>query len=125
MRLIAVVGFLLAVPVWAQYGYPQYPQYPQAGYETRKTAPGSSPMPAFTGKVSSVDSKKLTLESESSNLMEFNRTRKTEYYDGKDKLKANAIKSGDRVTVETRKAPDGTLDAVIVRLDRKPAKRDQ
>lgn len=127
MRLIVILSFLLAGPLLAQYGYPQYPQYPRARSETRKTAPGAAeqPMPAFSGKVLEIDKKKLTLESESPNPMEFNRTRKTEYFDGKDTIKAGVIKAGDTVTVETRKAPDGTLDAVIVRLEKKPVKRDQ
>lgn len=130
MRLILIVGFLLAAPLLAQYSqypYPQYDQYPRARMDTRKTAPGASkqPMPAFTGKVAEIDNKRMTLENEGSNTMEFNRTRKTEYFDGKDAIKPAAIKTGDTVTIETRKAPDGTLDAVIVRLERPKAKRDQ
>ena len=117
MRLVVVLSLLLA----------QYSQYPGMYEDPRKTAPGSSkqPMPAFIGNVMDIDSKRLTLENEGSNTMEFNRTRKTGYYDGKAKFKASVIKAGDRVTIETRKAPDGTLDAVIVRLERQPAKRDQ
>lgn len=122
MRLIAILGFVLVVPVLAQYN-----QYPGMYEDPRKTAPGTSkqPMPAFSGKVLDIDNKRLTLESQGTNTLEFNRTRKTEYYDGKEKIKAGVIKAGDRVTIETRKAPDGTLDAVIVRLERQPAKSDQ
>ena len=127
MRLMIILSFLLATPLLAQYGYPQYPQYPSSRQETRKSAPGSAqqPMPAFTGKVSEIDSKKLTLESESTNLLEFNLSRKTEFFSGKDKIKTTGVKPGDRVTIETRKAPDGTLDAMIVRLEKKPVQRDQ
>jgi hypothetical protein len=117
MHLVVLLGMLLA----------QYQQYPGIYQDPRKTQPGSAsqPMPAFIGKVSDVSDKRVTLEIEGGNLMEFTRTRKTEYYDGKEKIKGSVIKAGDRVTIETRKAPDGTLDAVIVRLERKPAKRDQ
>ena len=117
MHLVVVLGLLLA----------QYQQYPGMYEDPRKTQPGSAkqPMPAFVGKVADINDKRLTLENEGSNTMEFTRTRKTEFYDGKEKIKGSAIKVGDKVTVETRKAPDGTLDAVIVRLERKPAKRAQ
>ena len=117
MKLVVVLGLLLA----------QYGQYPGIYGDQRKTEPGSSkqPMPAFTGKILDISGKRLTLENEGANAMEFNRLRKTEYFDGKTKIKPGAIKAGDRVTIETRKAPDGTLDAVIVRLERQPAKRDQ
>lgn len=122
MRLLVILVFLSAAPLLAQYGYPQYPSAP---WEARKTAPGTAPMPSFTGKVSDLDSKRLTLEGDTPNVMEFNLSRKTGYFAGKVKIKANGIKAGDRVTVETRKAPDGTLDAVIVRLEKQPAKLDQ
>jgi hypothetical protein len=117
MRLILALGLIVA----------QYQQYPGMYEDPRKTEPGASKqaMPAFVGTVADLDNKRLFLENEGSNTMEFNLTRKTEYYDGKTKIKANAIKAGDRVSIESRKAPDGKLDAVIVRLEKKPAKRDQ
>jgi len=117
MRLIVVLGLLLA----------QYNQYPGMREDPRKTQPGSSkqPMPAFVGKVADISDKHLILENEGANTMEFTRSRKTEYYQGKEKIKGSVIQVGDHVTVEARKAPDGTMEAVVVRLGKPPAKRDQ
>ena len=118
MMQIIVLSFLLA----------QYGQYP-GGYrgDPRKTTPGDPKqvMPAFTGNVADISDKRLSLESEGSNKMEFHLGRKTEYYKGKDKIKASVIQVGDKVTVEARKAPDGTMDAATVRLEPQAAKRDQ
>lgn len=82
--------------------------------------PAAMPMPTFLGTVKGSDSKVLSIESEDGNTMQFTCTRKTEFYDGKTRIKATDIKPGDYVSVEAKKAPDQTLDAVVVRKERRP-----
>ena len=76
-------------------------------------------LPNFTGVLTSVDKKKLTIEGEEANSLEFNRTRKTKYYSGSKSINGTALKPGEKVSIEARRAPDGTLDAVNVRLEEK------
>lgn len=111
-----------AAPALAQY----YP-YPYGGGTMRKTNPEDrgAPPASFTGTVVGVRSKKMTVESLEGNTVEFNVTRKTAWVEGKDKIKPSDLRSGDLVIVEAKKAPDGTLDAVVVHLDRdKPKQPD-
>ena len=49
--------------------------------------------------------------------MEFRLTRKTSFMDGSDHIKAAAIEPGKRVTVEAKKAPDNSLDAIYIRIE--------
>ncbi len=78
----------------------------------------AEPLPSFAGTVRGIDSKGLTIERPDANTLQFNCTRKTTYYDGSKKIKASAIKPGAQVSVEAKRALDGTLDAVNVRLER-------
>ncbi|MGE5647520.1 MAG: DUF5666 domain-containing protein [Acidobacteriota bacterium] len=75
------------------------------------------PLPGFGGTVRAIDSKEITIERPDTNTIQFHCTRKTAYFKGAKQIKASAIKPGDRVTVEARRAPDGSLDAVNVRLE--------
>jgi len=82
----------------------------------------SEVLPSFSGRVLGVGDKVLTLERPDSNTIEFHCSGKTRYYDGAKKVKASAIAPGDEVSVEAKRAPDGSLDAVNVLLvHRKPA----
>lgn len=87
----------------------------QPGTGKQKTP--DEPLPNFTGTVRGIGSKTLTLEGPESNTLQFNCSKKTKYYDGSKKIKSSAIQAGDRVSVEAKRAPDGTLDAVNVRLE--------
>src|ERR1051326_8876322 len=49
--------------------------------------------------------------------MLFHCSRKTKYYDGEKEIKRDVIKAGDQVSVDGRRAPDASLDAVIVRVE--------
>ena len=79
-------------------------------------------LPTFLGTIHGVDSKLLTLDVPGENLLEFHCSKKTRYWDGAKKLKSADFKPGMNVAVEARRFPDGSLDAVNVRIDRpKPA----
>jgi len=77
------------------------------------------PLATFTGVVQEIDSKKLALEDADSNTLQFVLTHKTRYYAGSKKIKASDIKKGDRVSIETKRFPDGELEAINVRLEPK------
>jgi hypothetical protein len=97
---------------------------PGAGRQS-KTQQQNSPaglLPTFAGTIHGVDSKLLTLDVPGENLLEFHCSKKTRYWDGAKKLKSADFKPGTLVAVEARRFPDGSLDAVNVRIDRpKPA----
>jgi hypothetical protein len=96
---------------------PPVPELNKEPRDNKQKSPDES-LPSFAGTVRGIDSKALTLERPDANTLEFNCSKKTKYYDGSKKVKASAIKPGDRVSVEAKRAPDGTLDAVNVRLER-------
>lgn len=73
-------------------------------------------VPTFVGTLKSIDSKLLTLESHDENTIEFHCSKKTTFYQGSRKIKYTDLKPGDSLAVEGRKAPDGSLDAITVRL---------
>jgi len=75
-------------------------------------------MPAFPGTVRGISAKSLNVEVHDENMMLFNCSKKTVWLDGTKKIKPDAVKAGDLVIVEARKAPDGSLDAVYVRLQK-------
>jgi len=77
------------------------------------------PLATFTGTVREMDGKTLTLEVDESNPLPFVCTHKTRYYDGSKKIKASDIKPGDRVSIDTKRYPDGELEAINVRLEHK------
>ncbi|QOY85488.1 hypothetical protein [Paludibaculum fermentans] len=82
--------------------------------------PSIVPMPTFLGTVKGSDGKVLSIESDDGNTMQFTCTRKTEFLDGKKRIKATDLQPGEYVSVEAKKAPDRTLDAVIVHREKRP-----
>lgn len=74
-------------------------------------------LPSFAGTVRGLDAKLLTLERPDENTLEFNCSKKTKFYDGTKKIKVTDLKPGDRVSVEAKRALDGSLDAVNVRVE--------
>jgi hypothetical protein len=81
------------------------------------------PLASFTGNIRQLNNNSFTIDGPDSNTLEFFCTRKTRYYDGAGKLNRSALKPGDRVSVDARRALDGTLEAVNVHRERqKPAK---
>jgi hypothetical protein len=90
---------------------------PRTGPDIGKQKPNNDPLPSFGGTVRGIDSKALTIERPDANTIAFNCSKKTTYYDGSKKIKVSEIKPGDQVSVEAKRAPDGSLDAVNVRLE--------
>jgi hypothetical protein len=84
--------------------------------ETRN--PSQDPLAAFQGTVKQIDHKRLVLEGPDADTTQFNCTKKTQYYQDTRKLDRKAVKPGDQVTVEARRAPDWTFDAVNVHIER-------
>lgn len=119
-RLLLICGVVAGLP-----GLCQTRRQPGAGSPRGRRGSveqAQEPMPSFSGTIRGVDSKVLALEVPGPNLLEFRCSKKTKYYDGTKKIASSHLKPGDRVTVEARRALDGTLDAVTVRIDRqKPA----
>ena len=98
------------------------PAVPGGGKQSRaqKTKPEDNPLPTFKGTLRGADSKMLSLEVPGDNILQFNCSKKTAYYDGSKKIKVSVLKPGDHLSVDARRALDGSLDAVTVRLDRQP-----
>src|ERR1700687_6225438 len=78
---------------------------------------GPLPLASFTGTVRDIDGKALTLDNTDSDPLHFFCTRKTRYYSGSKKINSSDIKPGSRVTVESKPARDGELEAINVRLE--------
>jgi hypothetical protein len=98
------------------------PPVPGGGRQTRtKNDKPVEPLPTLTGVVRSSDKKMLMIEGADSNTIQLNCTKKTKFYDGETKLKPADLKRGDHVSVEARRAPDGSLDAVEVHREREKA----
>lgn len=119
MKLVPrVCGLGLLILLTA--GLPAVSQVRQRRYPGQP-GPGDTPdqpLATFTGSVQDIDKKSLTLQSEESNTLKFACTHKTHYYDGDKKIKASDIKPGDRVLIETKRFPDGELEAVNIRMQR-------
>jgi hypothetical protein len=75
------------------------------------------PLATFTGTVHDMDGKTLTVEDADAKTLQFFCTHKTRYFDGSKKIKSSDIKPGDRVSVESKTALDGELEAVNVRRE--------
>jgi hypothetical protein len=77
-----------------------------------------APLASFTGTIREITRNKLAIETAGSNVIEFDCTAKTRYFDGTKKLDRSALKPGTRVTVEARRGLNGFVEAVNVRLER-------
>ncbi len=104
----------LAVLVTGMLASAKSGQLRKGGYVDATT---QQPMPAFSGTVTGFTGKTLTVESSESNTILFNCSKKTKYYAAEKRIGASEIGKGARVVVEAKMAPDGTLDAVNVRLE--------
>ncbi|MGJ5814671.1 hypothetical protein [Paludibaculum fermentans] len=82
--------------------------------------PSAMPLPTFLGTVKGSDGKVLSIESDDGNTMQFTCTRKTEFLDGKKRIKATDLQPGEYVSVEAKLAPDRSMDAVIVHREKRP-----
>jgi hypothetical protein len=78
------------------------------------------PLATFSGAVQQMDGKTIALlDSTDANTLQFVCTHKTRYFDGTKRIKASDIRPGDRVSIETKRFPDGELEAINVRRERK------
>jgi hypothetical protein len=75
------------------------------------------PLATFTGTVHDMDGKTLTVEDADAKSLPFFCTHKTRYFDGSKKIKSSDIKPGDHVSVESKTARDGEMEAVNVRRE--------
>ncbi len=76
------------------------------------------PLASFTGEIREITRNKLAVETAGDNVIEFICTGKTRYFDGTRRIDRSALKPGIRVTVESRRGLDGSVEAVNVRLER-------
>ena len=86
------------------------------GVPAEPGAVGNEPLATFHGAVQDIDKKLLRITLDEGNTLDFVCDRKTQYFDGKKKIKPEAIKPGDRVAVDSKRYRDGELEAIHVRL---------
>jgi hypothetical protein len=119
MRRIAKV-VVIACLVLLAIGIPAPAQ--QRGRGPRGPAPapqpGTVPAVTFTGVFRGISGKTLSLENADGNTLQFYCSKKTKYLDGSKSIKPADLKRDERISVEARRAPDLSLDAVTVRVDR-------
>jgi hypothetical protein len=121
--VMSVVLFLLAAaPAVCQSGYGGRRQPGARGVAPDQSTTDKA-LPNFVGIVRGIDKKMLLLEQGDQNTMQLYCTKKTHYFNGKNKINASQIEVGDRVSVEARLGPDGKPEAVNIRLE--PEKHSQ
>jgi hypothetical protein len=117
IRYFCVLGALILFAA----DLPMFCQVWQSQMEQESSA--ADLLASFAGTVRVIKKKVLAIEVEESNTLQFNCSKKTRYYDGNKKLKHSNVQVGDHVSVEAKRAPDGTLDAINVRIEHRNAKR--
>jgi hypothetical protein len=119
-RARRLIGCGLALPLFMVCG-PIQDRRTQPRTQQTRTAPQRSvsdvPLADFHGILKGLDRKGLTLEVEDGNLLEFQCSRKTRFFVNSKKAGLSAFRPGDRISVETRRALDGVLEAVNVTLE--------
>jgi hypothetical protein len=114
---------LLLLVALSPFAFSQYyprPRYPQGGRQSggAKDNKGEDNLLAtFTGPVKGVDKKSILLVVEGENDVQFHISRKTTVWDGDQKISPQNLKPGTPVSVEAKRFPDGSLDAVNVRVE--------
>ena len=76
-------------------------------------------LPNFIGILKAIDKKFILIESEDGNEQKVTLIKKTKYLDGEKTIAWGDLKVGGKVSVEVKFAPDGSFDAVNIRVDRK------
>lgn len=112
-RAHRLIGCCLAVPLLTICSADRrtQPRSPQQG-----SASGVA-LADFHGVLKGLDRKGLTLEVEDGNLLELQCSKKTRFFVNSKKAELSAFRPGDRISVETRRALNGVLEAVNVRLE--------
>jgi hypothetical protein len=109
MRLITVFCLMIGL---AAVGQGQWTHPKSTGL------PSTAPLPTFHGTVRGSSAKSLSIDSNDENTMNFICTKKTSWLDGARKVKPEDIAVGELVEVDGRKRPDGSMEAVEVRIQR-------
>ena len=117
---IAGLALLLIIAAGGP-GFCQYRRQRGAGGGGQLGIPEEAPLASFAGTIRVIDSKSLPIDGPSSNALQLFFSRKTHCFEGTAKLERSALKQGDAVSVDARRAPDGTMEAINVhREPRKP-----
>lgn len=87
---------------------------------TVKGPMGEQPVATMHGKVVSVTSKIVSVKMDDENILDFHLTRKTKYFANGKKADSKILKPGEPVTMEAIRAPDGSVDALNIRVGSKP-----
>ena len=80
--------------------------------------------PTMRGTVKGLDKKGLLLEEDAGNDLPLKITKKTTFWDGDKKLEPSAVPMGALVAVDVHRFPDGSLDALTVRVLPTPKPRE-
>ena len=102
-----------AIPASAQYGRSRM----GGGGRSQQPSLSSTPAVTFAGIVRGIDAKLLNIEGPESNTIVFHCTKKTKYFDGDKEVKRDEIKIDAHVSIDARRAPDGSMDALKIRLE--------
>jgi hypothetical protein len=113
IRFVALLLLVAAIPASAQYGRSRM----GSGGRSQQPSLSSTPAVTFTGIVHGIDAKLLNIEGPETNTIVFHCTKKTKYFDGDKEIKRDEIKIDAHVSVDARRAPDGSMDALKVRLE--------
>lgn len=81
-----------------------------------KTVYAEDLLATFSGTVRTNSGKKLVIADPDNKILEFHATRKTEYFNREQKIRAGDVKPGDRVAVDAKQFPDGELETVRVHV---------
>ena len=112
IRFIALLLLVAANPASAQYG-----RRMGVGGRSQQPSLSSTPAVTFAGIVRGIDAKILNIEGPETNTIVFHFSRKTKYLDGDKEIKKDVIKMDVHVSVEAKRAGDGSMDALNVRLE--------
>lgn len=111
-RFMALLLLAAAIPVSAQYG-----RRMGVGGRTQQPSLSSTPAVTFAGIVRGIDAKLLNMEGPESNTIVFHCSKKTRYFDGGKEIKRDQIKVDAHVSVEAKRAPDGSMDALKIHIE--------
>lgn len=113
MNFALLLFLAAAIPASAQYGRSRM----GGSRNTQQPSLSSTPAVTFTGIVRGFDSKLLNIEGPETNTLMFHCSKKTKYFDGEKEIKKDVIKMDAHVSVEAKRAGDGSMDALNVRLE--------
>ncbi len=86
------------------------------GQSSSSSQTEQEPLASLQGTLKAVLHSAITVELEDGNSVDTHTSKKTRYYAGDKEIKRQDLKVGQKLVVETRHAPDLSLDAVNVRV---------